>query len=79
MSNEDWIVDEAYRATPEENARLDRAQAVWEKWKDATITGHEFTKLQESVILNMLFRMQEAEHAHFGIKIPKGEFVNADR
>lgn len=63
--------DDTYRASPEENARIERAIAVWKKYKDATVAGHEFTKLQESVILNMLFRMQEAEHAHFEIEIPK--------
>jgi hypothetical protein len=58
--------------TSEEVARIERAKRVWLHWKDVTIEGHKFTHIQESHVLNMLFRMQEAEHEHFGIDIMQG-------
>jgi len=70
ISNDD---NEFYQSTPEESARIQRAIDVWEEWKDVVVKGSEFTKIQESIILNMLFRMQEAEHAHFCIDIPKAK------
>lgn len=55
--------------TPNEVARIKRALDLFDEYKDAVIGGHEFTHIQRSAIINMLFRMQEAEHAFYGIKV----------
>ncbi len=63
-----------YKLSPEQEAMINRAEAVWEQWKDMW-DFQNLNHIQRNGVRNILFCMQEAEHKAFGLEIPKGELI----
>jgi hypothetical protein len=62
-----------YEGTPEQNAAVERAQKIWDTYGNLWDLSN-ITAIQRCGVMNMLFKMQSAEHKHFGIAIPEGRF-----
>lgn len=73
---EEEVKNDYYEMTPEQEAVVKRADNVWEAFRKRWDLD-KLTVFQRNGVRNMLFRMQDAEHKHFGIEIPKGRVVEA--
>jgi len=76
IADQSWkgIEPEAYRpqgdpCTPNETARIKRALDLFDEHKERYFSGHELDHIQRTAVINLLFRMQEREHAFYEIKV----------